>query len=245
MQKISIIMATYNASATLRDALQSFVDQTYKNIEIVISDGGSGDETSLIVGDFLNKLSIDFKSESDNGIYDAWNKGIDRCTGDWILFLGADDKFSENCILSEIVGFINNSDEPNLVTVTGGVLDSARSCVVKRIGEPFNSKLLKYMNLCHPGLVHHRSIFFNKRFDSSFKICADYDFLVANYNLFKPVHFEKTSVLIGGGGVSRKYVWKTLVETLKIQLRGGHMSSSQAYFNFFIAYSKNFLRSMR
>lgn len=245
MQKISIIMATYNASATLREALQSFLDQTYKNVEIIISDGGSIDDTFSIVEEFSDKLDIEFNSEPDNGIYDAWNKGLERCTGDWILFLGADDKFSENCILSEIVDFIGKSNNSNLVTITGGVMDSTRSFVIKKIGEPFSAKILNRMTLCHPGLMHHKSIFLNKRFDYSFKICADYDFIVKNYTLFKPVHFEKISVLIGGDGVSRKYILKTLVETLSIQLSGGYMSSLQAYFNFFVAYSKSILRGIK
>ena len=87
---ISIVMVTWNAGKHFRQAIESIINQDYPNKEIIVVDGGSVDNTLDIVSEFESEIDY-WISEPDKGIYDAMNKGILLCTGDWIGFKNADD----------------------------------------------------------------------------------------------------------------------------------------------------------
>ena len=94
--KISIITATFNSGATLRDTLESVLSQTHNDVEHIIKDGGSSDNTLEIAGSFRQRYadagkSLVIVSEKDSGLYDAMNKGIAMATGDVIGILNSDD----------------------------------------------------------------------------------------------------------------------------------------------------------
>ncbi len=89
--KISIITATYNSEATIRDTLESVNAQTYPDIEHIIVDGASKDNTLDLVKKYGKRVSI-LISEPDKGIYDAMNKGIKAATGDVIGILNVERK---------------------------------------------------------------------------------------------------------------------------------------------------------
>ena len=86
--KFSIITVTYNAAKVLEDTIQSIVTQTYKNLEYIIVDGGSTDETLDIIHKYQEHITTVI-SEPDQGLYDAMNKGIKLATGDYLCFLNA------------------------------------------------------------------------------------------------------------------------------------------------------------
>src|SRR2546426_834552 len=98
---LSIVIVVYNAGSTLKHAIESVLNQTYKNIELIIIDGGSNDNTLQIINNYSSQIGY-FISEKDNGIYDAMNKGILAAKGDWILFLGADDILYRPDIITDI-----------------------------------------------------------------------------------------------------------------------------------------------
>lgn len=87
---ISIIIATYNASSTIERCLNSIIQQKNNQIELLIVDGKSKDNTTDIIKKYIKDIDF-FISEPDKGIYDAWNKGITHTNGKWIMFIGADD----------------------------------------------------------------------------------------------------------------------------------------------------------
>ena len=92
MEKVIVLLASYNGEKYLRDQLDSLINQTYPNWECLVIDGGSKDNTIDILKLYKQKESrVDFISEPDNGIYDAFNKGWKKAKGEWILYLGADD----------------------------------------------------------------------------------------------------------------------------------------------------------
>jgi glycosyltransferase involved in cell wall biosynthesis len=101
--KISIITATYNSAATVADCILSVNNQTFQNIEHIIIDGGSTDNTIQIVKDTPNRIS-QIVSEPDKGIYDAMNKGIMLAKGDIIGILNSDDLYQDNLVLEKIAG---------------------------------------------------------------------------------------------------------------------------------------------
>lgn len=97
--KISLITVTYNAAATIKRCIESVLAQNYNNLEYIIIDGGSTDNTLQIIAEYSQFINY-FVSERDYGIYDAMNKGIKQATGDIVGTLNADDVFADNNVLS-------------------------------------------------------------------------------------------------------------------------------------------------
>ena len=99
---ISIVTVSYNAAATIEDAIRSVLQQTYPHIEYIVIDGGSKDGTVDLLRRYDTQISH-WVSEPDKGIYDAMNKGIALATGEYIGFLNADDFFANNDSVQKIV----------------------------------------------------------------------------------------------------------------------------------------------
>ena len=111
--KISIITATYNSAKTLRDTIESVLNQTYDNIEYIIVDGGSKDDTLEIIKEYEPKFNGRLKwiSEKDNGIYDAMNKGIGLASGEVVGILNSDDLYVNRNVIHDIINeFQNDAD---------------------------------------------------------------------------------------------------------------------------------------
>jgi glycosyltransferase involved in cell wall biosynthesis len=100
--KVSIITVVYNGSQTIKGCIESVLDQTYSDIEYIVIDGNSTDGTQQVVENFGSKIAV-FRSESDNGIYDAMNKGIALATGDVVGILNADDLYKDNQVIEKVV----------------------------------------------------------------------------------------------------------------------------------------------
>ena len=100
--KVSIITVTYNSALTIEDTIQSVLEQTYPNIEYIIIDGESTDDTLQKIEPYSDKLSK-FVSEKDSGMYDALNKGIKLATGDIIGILNSDDFYTDKFVIEEVV----------------------------------------------------------------------------------------------------------------------------------------------
>src|ERR1700751_2816006 len=96
--KISLITVTFNAEATIERCIQSVISQTYKNVEYIIVDGCSTDNTVQVVKNYDNVV-YRLVSEPDKGIYDAMNKGIKLATGDVVGMINADDYFADSDVL--------------------------------------------------------------------------------------------------------------------------------------------------
>lgn len=109
--KVSIITITYNSASTLRDTIESVVNQTYSDIEYIIVDGQSTDDTLSIINDYKGKIDK-VVSEKDHGLYDALNKGIKLATGDIVGIIHSDDFFTDKYVIEKIVKTIvsNNAD---------------------------------------------------------------------------------------------------------------------------------------
>jgi glycosyltransferase involved in cell wall biosynthesis len=116
--KISLITVTYNAEKTIGRCIRSVINQNFKNVEYIVIDGGSTDNTSSIINQYASNVSH-FISEPDNGIYDAMNKGIRQASGDVVGMLNADDFFADNSVLSLIADAFTN----NNIDATYGDLD--------------------------------------------------------------------------------------------------------------------------
>ena len=107
--KISIVTITYNSGKTLKCAIDSVLTQTYKNIEYIIVDGKSSDNTVAIINSYGNKISK-FVSEEDDGIYDAMNKGLRLASGDIVGILNSDDVYFDNRVIENVIKEFEEKD---------------------------------------------------------------------------------------------------------------------------------------
>lgn len=113
MMKVSIITIAYNSAETIEDTIKSVVSQDYPNIEYIIIDGNSKDETLKIVNRYRDNIEI-VVSEPDKGIYDAMNKGVENASGDLIGILNSDDFYSNNSVISNIVTKISKENKDSI-----------------------------------------------------------------------------------------------------------------------------------
>lgn len=168
-QLISVITVVFNGTKYLEQSIQSVINQQYDNVEYIIIDGGSNDGTLEIILKYENEIDY-WTSESDNGIYHAMNKGLGLASGDYVIFINADDSLFAPDSLSDICGhadcFLNNTvglDELGNVVSRYRVSYSSRDSV---------EKMIAYGLPCsHQGFVAKKSLL--RCFDDRFKIDAD------------------------------------------------------------------------
>ena len=138
--KISVITISYNAEDTIEKTLKSIENQSYNNIEHIIIDGGSKDSTLEICNSFSHEAKI--ISELDNGVYDAFNKGLKLATGDVVGFLNADDTFyNENSIQDIVDAFSNN--ETDIVYGNLDYVNEEGKVIRNWISRPYEKGLVK------------------------------------------------------------------------------------------------------
>ena len=204
--KVSIITATYNSSSTVRSCIESVTGQSYKNIEHIIVDGASNDFTVDIINSIPSRIKK-IISESDNGIYDAMNKGIMAASGDLVGFLNSDDSLASTEIVSQLVKKITHVGA-DTIYVNLNYINKNNKIIRRWRGKAYSRNDFKYGWMPpHPSFYVRRSIFdkcgtFNLRFGTA----ADYEFMVRTLYRFKAssTYLSKTVVNMCVGGVSNK-----------------------------------------
>lgn len=200
MPYYSIIIPTYNSEKTIKQCLDSILNQTFRDFEILIMDNLSNDNTISIITEY-DDSRIKIHSAKDNGVYDAMNKGIDQSSGDWLYFLGSDDYFYNFKVLNDIFNNISFKDK----VIYGSVLISGNTFWAndKDVYDGFFSlqKLLK-KNICHQAIFYNKSIFVNKKYNSKYIICADWDFCLYCYSKYSFKYINIIVSVFKTGGVS-------------------------------------------
>lgn len=234
---ITVITATFNAAKTLEKTILSVINQDYPNVEFIIVDGGSKDETLDILRKF--ELAIDYwVSEPDKGIFDAWNKGVSLSSGDWIAFLGADDVYLEGA-LDAYAAVIVKSSGATLDYISSRVNLTKAGKTVRVIGARWNwSTFSKYMNVAHVGSLHHARLFEQwSGFDPAYRICGDYELLLRPGDELRVDYFDQATVNMSIGGVSDSN-WRALLEMTRAKIRTGGRNWVLSYVEFGIALVK-------
>lgn len=173
--KITIITVCYNAESQIEDTILSVVNQSYSNIEYIIVDGASNDRTLDIVGKYRDKISI-VVSEPDKGIYDAMNKGIRLATGTWINFMNAGDCFSND----DVVKFLVEEEIDDCGVIFGAWYQKYNNHLSFHSPFPFfenNKKKYRGMGFSHQSVFVKTNLALKYMFDTSFKLCADYNMI--------------------------------------------------------------------
>ncbi len=192
--KITYITVTYNAANALLVTFDSVLRQNHYDIEHIIIDGASNDNTSNVVSTYMlqtkgleSKHEVRFLSESDKGIYDAMNKGLQMVTGDYVCFLNAGDWLPTENTTTTIVNLINETQklsgnlpaivygDTNIVDVTGKVLERR----TKRLPQQLSWQSFKEgMVICHQALYARTDIAKATPYDLLYRFSADFDWCI-------------------------------------------------------------------
>lgn len=197
--KISIITPVFNAVQTLEKTILSVLNQkTESEIEYIIIDGGSTDGSLEIINQHLDGISF-FITESDKGVYDAMNKGIQRATGDIIGIINSDDWYNDGALAAVEKLFLNDNSLEIVYSPIDNYLD----------GDYFNTFIPGDLdNLIFKFTINHPSCFIKRtvyerigNFDLGFSIAADYDFILRAYLAkakFHCINFPLASYSLNG-----------------------------------------------
>ena len=210
---LSVIVVCKNPGPRLPAALASVWEQRQVQPELVVIDGGSTDGTTAWLQAQRARIAT-LVSEPDRGVYDAMNKGVAHACGDWVYFLGADDRLAGDRVLSEVVNWMKKTEAG--VVVGEAAFDDGRIY-----------KLHSHVNAVARNFVHHQGAFYrrtlfaeNGSFDPSLAVQADYEFNVRLWKgrvRFKPIPLRIAAC--GVGGLSDGGGWRVYREEIAVRHR--------------------------
>lgn len=215
--KLSIITVTYNSGKTVEDTLKSVLRQTYPDVEHIIKDGGSKDNTMDICNKYMQKLnagndaaskSIKAVSGKDGGIYDAMNQGIEMSTGDVIGILNSDDFYTSDDVLETVAKEFE--EDPELEAVYGDIHfvkdENMDKCTRYFSSRYFHPWMLRFGFMpAHPSFYVRREVYEKYGlYDLSFRTSSDFEMMVrlfAKYRI-RAKYIDKDFVTMRAGGES-------------------------------------------
>ena len=160
---ISIIIVTKNAEKYLVPCLSAIANQRFQNLEVIIFDGASTDNTVKLLKENEHLITY-WQSEPDNGIYEAMNEALKKATGSWLFFLGVDDlllpTFSDMAEKLEKKNTIYTGD---CITDTGEILNGS-----------YTAYGLTKVNICHQGIFYPSAVFDKYEYQSKYRVYADH-----------------------------------------------------------------------
>jgi hypothetical protein len=204
---ITVITVVYNGAKYLEDTIKSVINQTYPNVEYIIIDGGSTDETIDIIKKYEDYIDY-WVSEPDKGIYDAMNKGIDLTAGQWINFMNAGDRFYDENLIEEV--FSKNIRKN--VFIYGNAILTPLNIIQKQ--ENWHLNILK--RIIHQSIFTPLACLKKKKFNLKYRIMADYDLIRYCINESKVVYIDKIICYYDYNGVSSKPLFYYFHEYLEI-----------------------------
>lgn len=224
---VSVLTPCYNSAKTIEKTLRCIENQTYKNIEYIIIDGGSTDGTLELIEQHREKLPKRFTliSEKDNGIYDAMNKGIRTAKGALIGIVNSDDWYEEDTIEQVVKHYQRNACE-----VIYGMQRTYQNGKEKAV-------FIYHHDFLHEQMITHPTCFVTRTayellgvFDIQYRSAADYDLMLRFYEsgkvVFTPVLRVLSNFQLGGMSGSQVGVRENAV----IRYRRGYMSKKRYYF---------------
>ncbi len=204
--KISIITVCYNSGRTIEDTLKSILAQSYKQIEIIIIDGGSTDNTIEIINKYQHFVTY-FSSEEDQGLYDAMNKGLKASTGDIIGILNSDDLYAYDTYIEDVANTFTHYKNADLVYSDLVYVDYENKKILRQWIAGKYGKYSFRLGWMPP----HPTVFVKKEvysacggFNTKLRFSADYEFLLRVFERYnrKMAYLPKIGVRMRMGGVS-------------------------------------------
>lgn len=216
--KVSIITVCYNSGKTISETIQSVINQTYQDIEYIIVDGGSKDNTKSIIKSFKSRIDH-FISEPDNGMYDAINKGISLACGDVVGLLHSDDVFADPDVINGIVSRFNDGS-PDIIWGDVVFINSKNIIIRYYCGEKITPKSFNIGIMPpHPSVFIKRSCYdMFGNFNTTYAIAADYDLLLRFIvlNKLKYGYIKKIITRMKTGGSSNNSIFSVIKLNIEI-----------------------------
>ena len=220
--KVSIITVVWNNKNTIKDAIDSVLNQTYKDIEYIIIDGASTDGTVEIVQSYGGKVSK-FVSEPDKGLYNAMNKGVALSTGDVVGILNSDDFYIDEFVIEKVV---KEFEEKNVDSVYADLVYVEPKNLNKTV-RYYDSSKFNPSKFSYGWMPAHPTFFVKKDtyekhgvFRTDLKIAADFDILIRFLLTHKISYSYMQEVLVkmrvGGVSTSFNSIWINNIETLRV-----------------------------
>jgi len=202
--KVSVITVCYNSEEFIENSIISVLEQTHKNIEYIIIDGNSTDNTVAIINKYKDKINY-FLSEPDKGMYEAMNKGIKASSGEILYFLNSDDIFHDKYVVANSVRLFQ--ENPNLELIYGAVIDvnpDTKASHLRAYGDITKSFFIKNA-ICQQAIFYKRSLFEKVGpFNEKYKIVGDYELMLRafyKYNI-KGKYVPLVIAIFREGGMS-------------------------------------------
>lgn len=175
--KITVVTVCYNSEGTIKKTIESVLEQTYAEIEYIIIDGASTDSTLSFISEYKCDDRLIVISEPDEGLYDAMNKAADIATGEYIIYMNSGDVFADQQVLRDVSIYLDGHNDivyGNTLRVKdkGVVLDKYYTAMAPKL------LIIQGKMMCHQSMFIRSDIMRKYRYDTSFSITADYDFLV-------------------------------------------------------------------
>ncbi len=212
--RVSVITVCWNCADEIENTVRSVLDQTYKNIEFIVIDGGSTDGTLEYLESLSKRIDV-LVTESDKGLYDAMNKGVNRASGDYVIFMNAGDKFLSNKVVKDVI------EDPEII-------EGKPKIISGRVQFEYKGKLLNRFRPSKFGKgsagLPHQATFIDKQlqednpFDIRLKWVADYELWqrLKFKGLFDVFYIPNVIAVFALGGRSNdvKYDTRRLAERL-------------------------------
>ena len=227
---LSILVATWNCAGQLAEFLASLAEQTYEDWELLLLDNASRDGTDELVQrhqQAFPEQQILWSSQPDQGIYDAWNRGLGLAGGRYLSFIGADDTFWAPTSLADIAAL--TASGADLITARNGYY-AANGRFLRHFGAPWDWKRNRQsMTIAHPGMLIRQGLFEQVGpFDASFRICADYEWFLRIPKDLRSVHSSDSILKVVQAGVSHTRIGQVFAETFRAQRRHLGLAPSAA-----------------
>ncbi|MFW9270444.1 glycosyltransferase family 2 protein [Pseudomonas sp. NR3] len=218
--KISIITVCYNSVETIRDTIESVLSQQYPDIEYIIVDGASKDGTLELISEYEGRISKVI-SESDKGIYDAMNKGVQAATGDFVGILNSDDVFAGSDVIHNLVAHLQNNPSADAVYADLVFVQRKEMDVVTRrySSSGFSPWKVRFgFMIPHPTFYARRELF--EKYGSyklGYRVSADFELMARFMSKgVKMIRHSAVMVKMREGGISTTGFWWRIHQNLEI-----------------------------
>lgn len=226
--KITVITICYNSENTIESTIKSVIFQNYENMEYIIIDGGSTDKTIDIVKTYVGQYHyIKYTSEPDDGIADAFNKGISKATGVLIGLINSDDLLHSGAL--ELVDKVYRRTGADVIYGDSVIIDEIG---FKRLKKASPLSIMKYeMPFIHQSCFITQHAYKTKKYSNEYKLCMDFDMVAFLYK--EKYAFAYTGEVISifrYGGASCAWPLKTIDENVKIAKKYGLNNKEALYY---------------
>ncbi len=242
--KVSVITVCYNAEEFIENAINSVLNQIYENIEYIIIDGASTDNTVPIITKYKSRIGF-FLSEPDSGMYEAMNKGIKAATGDILYFLNSDDVFYDKYVIENVVKMFKKNIDADLIYGPIIIKDPITNESFMKPHNYITKSFFIYDCICQQGIFYKTDIFKKcGHFDTTYKIVGDYEWILRafyKYNV-KRQYYGNIITIFRNGGMSNSDEFSNIHDIERQRVMKDYFNKFNIFKYNFILFSKRMLQ---